>query len=275
VLTSASGAFTVQLTVGIDRAVGSVASLVRSTPSKARPPSPPSPVFVAVRREAGFSGGCGSWIVTKPPGAVSPPPLYDDSWENWVAKNGAIDASQWAPQNSGDFSNSIGATNLDVTIQGRTATPVVLTGIEFFAVHRNVARITGGVVTNSCGGPMDARYMEVDLDTTPIKIVDSLPDQLPRAPGEPAWLTEPVEFPYDVTDTQGEVFKIIAYTRNDCAWYAKLFWSVDGQSGESAIGDSSNPFKTAAASHATVTYGYDGKRWYICPAGSEFNCQIH
>src|SRR6266702_3816930 len=46
-----------------------------------------SPVLVSVRHEAGHSGGCGSWIVNKRSGDLTPPPSVDQdpsAWERWV-----------------------------------------------------------------------------------------------------------------------------------------------------------------------------------------------
>lgn len=226
--------------------------------------------YVAVRHEAGFSAGCGSWIVAKPPQDVTPPPSSYDSgqWDKWIAQNKAIDATPWPT------SNTTGATNLDVTIQGRTATPVILTGIQFIALHRKPGTIQGGVITNACGGPIEARYMEVNLDDNPIKIVASHRDPFPPPPGE-RWLAKPVRFPYYVTDTNGEVFKIIAYGHSDVVWYAKLFWSVDGKNGESVIDDGGKPFQTAPLVHAKAAYGYDGNQWRVCPGGPAVDCPLH
>jgi hypothetical protein len=225
--------------------------------------------YVAVRREAGFSGGCGSWIVAKPPQDVSPPPSNSGGWETWVSQNNAIDASYFGTPTQGG-----GATNLDVTIQGRTSTPVILTGIQFIVVHRQSGVIQGGAITNGCAGAMEARYIEVDLDSNPAKIVASLPDPFPPPSNEP-WEGTPVRFPYYVTDTNGEVFKIIAYTGSDSTWYAKLFWSVDGRNGESLIEDNGKPFQTAAFNRAADIYGYNRNQWYICPKTSALRCVLN
>lgn len=229
--------------------------------------------YVAIRREAGFAGGCGSWIVTKPPQQISRPPSNDGGWEKWISQNSAIDASPWIMAKPTQL-NSFGSTVLDVTIQGRSATPVVLTGMEFVALRRTEGPVRGGVVTNSCGGPMDGRLVEVDLDGHPIKIVASHPDPFPALPGEP-WLAKPIRFPYSVTDTNGEVFKIIAYGRTDCVWYATLFWSVDGENGESIINDNGKPFETAPATRATMAYSYKNHKWHICRSPARLKCALH
>lgn len=219
--------------------------------------------LVAVRREAGVSGGCGSWIVPKAPQDVSPPPANAD-WETWVAENQAIDATNahLSPA-EGNVAQNVAVTNLDVTIQGPSSVQIILTGIQFVVVHRGSGTINGGLVTNACGGPMMARYMVVDLDNRPADIVTSVRDPFPAPSSEP-WQGTPVTFPYYVTDTSGEVFKIIAYTHSDVTWYAELFWSVDGKNGQSIISNDGKPFETAVWGRAAAVYGYKGRGWYVC-----------
>jgi hypothetical protein len=228
--------------------------------------------YIAVRHEAGFSGGCGSWIVTKPPQGVSPPPANAD-WETWVSQNNAIDASLGGIPNSGR-PGSAGASNIDVTIQGRTAIPVILTGIQFVAVERSSKAIQGGVVTRACGGPMEARYIVANLDANPVKIVASHRDPFPPPSGE-RWLAKPIRFPYSVTDTNGEVFKIIAYGHSYTVWYARLFWSVNGKNGESIINDNGRPFRTAPVLQARDGYNYIGHHWYVCASVAQPMCALH
>jgi hypothetical protein len=112
---------------------------------------------------------------------------------------------------------------------------------------------------------MQASGITVDLDKNPIRIESSFSEMLPSAPaGQPQWLVTPLRFPYQVTNTDGEVFKIIAYAQSYCAWYAILYWSTDGQNGESIINDNGKPFQTAPASLASVSYGYQNNKWYVC-----------
>jgi hypothetical protein len=236
----------------------SVASSVSPVPAVSS--SVPDAPLVAVRREMGFSEGCGSWIVPKAPQDVSPPPLGDQ----WIAKNQAIDATNahLSPA-EGNITQDVGVTNLDVTVQGPSSVQIILTGIQFVIAHKGYGTINGGVVTNACGGPLEARYMVVDLDNSPANIVTSVRDPFP-APSDEPWQGTPVTFPYYVSETSSEVFKIIAFTHEDVAWYAELFWSVDGKNGQSIISDGGKPFETAALSRATAVYGYNGHSWYVC-----------
>jgi hypothetical protein len=233
-----------------------------------------SPVFVAVRREAGFSGGCGTWIVTKPIESVAAPSSGGAS-EQWIEQTNAIDATFAGVADTQPH----GTSNIDVTIQGRTSTPVILTGIQFIAVRRSTKTIPGAAVTVGCGGPMEASGITVDLDTNPIKIQgsfsDSLTGTLPSMPaGQPQWLVTPLKFPYQVTDTDGEVFKIIAYAQSYVSWYAILYWSTDGQNGQSVINDNGRPFQTAPANLAAASYGYQNNKWYACSKNAT-NCLVN
>ncbi len=267
--TALAGALTTIL-VNVFNGIGHAASHLLPTTSSSRHLSPttsPSstPVFVAVRREAGFSGGCGTWIVTKPVNHLAPPSGGGAS-DQWVEQSDAIDASNYGFR-SGQQPN--GASNIDVTVQGRTATPVILTGIQFVPVRRSTQKIRGGAITVACGGPMEASGIEVDLSRNPIKIVSSFSYMIPTLPaGQPQWLLTPLRFPYKVTNTDGEVFKIVAYAHSYCAWYAILYWSVDGRNGQSIINDSGRPFQTAPANLASVSYGYRNNQWYACKVNS-------
>jgi len=112
---------------------------------------------------------------------------------------------------------------------------------------------------------MQASGIEVNLNDDPIRIVSSFRYMVPTMPaGQPQWLLTPLRFPYKVTNTDGEVFKIIAYTHSYIAWYAVLYWSIDGQNGQSIINDQGKPFQTAPVGQATASYGYKNNGWYIC-----------
>jgi hypothetical protein len=236
---------------------GSNSSVASSAPPVTNGP------LVAVRREVGVSSGCGSWIVPKAPQDVSPLSANANG-ETWVAKNQAIDATNaHLDPSEGNMGQIVAVTNLDVTIQGSSSVQIILTGIQFVVVHRGTGKIKGGLVSIPCGGPMEARYLVVDLDHRPADIVASARDPFP-APSSQPWQGTRVSFPYSVTDTSGEVFKIIAFTHGDVTWYARLFWSVDGKNGQSIISGGGKPFETAASNRAAAVYGYNGHNWYVC-----------
>lgn len=219
----------------------------------------PDAPTVTVRRLSGLLGdGTGFWIVAKP--LQDLPPLPDDETgiERWVAKTDAIDS--YAP---GDRA----VTNLQVTIQGRSSTQIILTGIDFVVVRRQTGKIPGGLVSDGGAGQLDFRYINVNLDSKPPQITGSSPNFM-AGPSDPPWERTPVKFPYFVTDNNSEVFNIVAYSDSDVTWYAELLWSVNGRNGESIISDGGKPFETAAGSLATAEYVFNGHSWQVCPKGA-------
>jgi hypothetical protein len=210
--------------------------------------------------------GTGSWIVTKPLDQLTPLPKDETGVEQWVAANNAIDAQT--------LSGS-GTTNLQVTIQGRSGTQIVLTGINFVVVRRRTSIIQGGgLVQNTGAGPMMFRYIDVNLDNKPPKITDSVPDQM-LLPSDPPSQGTPIRFPYFVSKSSSETFDIIAQTHGDVVWYAELLWSVDGKNGQTVINNGGRDFETAMASLAAARYAFSGGRWQLCTNGDTSCGQLH
>ncbi len=249
-------ALTASLTAWLTNLPGDVSKIIFS----------PSPVLVSVRHLPGQSAGCGYWIVNKPPQDLTPmvSNIEDlSALESWVYDNNAADTY---------------STELEVTVQGLTSRPVVLTDLQFIVVRRNYGAIPGALIGNACGGPESGRYIEVNLSKQPVRIVASVPDRFGGS-NEPAWQLKPVIFPYTVSATDTEIFKIIADANQcDCEWYAKLYWSTDGKNGESIIDDQGRPFRTAPYQRVTATYSYDqnSRRWIKdaspCQQPTEFTC---
>jgi hypothetical protein len=124
--------------------------------------------------------------------------------------------------------------------------------------------IRGGFVQNAGAGPIMFRYIDVNLDSKPAKIIDSIPNRIPL-PSDPPSQSKPIEFPYYVSETSSEIFNIIAHTRGDVTWYAELLWSVDGANGVSVINNGGNNFETAVNSRATASYSFNNGGWRTCP----------
>lgn len=210
---------------------------------------------ITVRRLSGLLGdGTGFWIVTKLPQDLPPLPADETGVEQWVSETGAIDSYAVG---------SAALTNLQVTIQSSSSTQTILTGIDFVVVRRRTGTIQGGLVADGAAGPTDFRYIEVNLDSKPPKIIASYPNYLAGS-SDPPWERTPVRFPYFVTDTSSEIFNIVAYTHSDVTWYAELLWSVNGKNGDSIINDDGKPFETAAGSLASAVYGFNGHTWQVC-----------
>jgi hypothetical protein len=229
-----------------------------ASPGSSVTSSVPDAPVVAVRRLGGLLGdGTGFWIVSKPPQDLPPLPADETGVEQWVSKTGAIDSYAVG---------SAALTNLQVTIQGSSSAQIILTGIDFVVVSRRTGTIHGGLVSDGAAGATDFRYVAVNLDSKPPKIIASYPNYLAGS-SDPPWERTPVRFPYFVTNTSSEVFNIVAYTHNYVTWYAELLWSVNGRNGESIINDGGKPFETAAGSLASAAYGYNGHNWQVCSKG--------
>ena len=210
---------------------------------------------ITVRRLSGLLGdGTGFWIVTKAPSDLPQLPADETGVEQWVSETGAIDSYAVG---------SAALTNLQVTIQSSSSTQTILTGIDFVVVRRRTGTIQGGLVADGAAGPTDFRYIEVNLDSKPPKIIASYPNYLAGS-SDPPWERTPVRFPYFVTDTSSEILNIVAYTHSDVTWYAELLWSVNGKNGDSIINDDGKSFETAAGSLASAVYGFNGHSWQVC-----------
>jgi hypothetical protein len=179
------------------------------------------------------------WIFTKPLSEIKYPNsgnLGDAKvWEAWARKNGGIESS---------------TTGIEVVIEGTTPYPVILTGLTVDVVRR--APPPRGIrIVPFGGGPVGKRLFNVDLDDNPPTIT-ALPDEFSDAGA--------IDFPYQVSQTDPEVFRILASTNKcDCSWRAKLHWVYHGQQGVTVIDDNGQPFRTASPSNTTSYLAINGR----------------
>ena len=198
------------ITSGVDRARGLVED-------------EPAPLTADVSRP--FKRGSGHFVFTRPLGAVKALPLPTgelgdlEVWGAWAREHGGLESDK---------------TGVEVVVTGTTPQPVALD-----RNHRRRRR-------TSARAPRRQRraVRRRPGDRAP------LPGQPRRGPadglvrgvrgGAPA-----VDFPYRVSDTELEVFHIVAYTSGcDCLWRANLQWSYRGKSGITVIDDDGKPFRT-------------------------------
>ena len=175
-----------------------------------------------------------SWIIERPVGELRYPreaaAAQDvEELDRWARGYDAIDAN---------------FTDVEVVVTGRSAEPVILRGLRIKALERRSP--PKGVQVGPLGaGAVAVRTFFVNLDRTPPSLMYSSGDE--PAPGE-----RPVEFPYQVSATEPEVFLIIGeVTRSDVTWVAELSWVSGGRRGVTVIDDDGTPFRTAARSNAT------------------------
>jgi hypothetical protein len=190
--------------------------------------APSSPITFSVQRELDY---CLQYVVPKQIGEISEPPADNEAdttaWSKWAISQGGADFL---------------ASKVLITIRGTNKSPVTVTGIKIHVVERKPA-LAGSVVSNGCGGPIDARYAEFDLDNNPPRMSSS--SSIPVMWGGEEWRATPLKFPYQVTDTQSESLLLIGTTEEYAAWTASLSWTDGNKSGVEAIDFDGKPFRTS------------------------------
>ncbi|GAA3873556.1 helix-turn-helix transcriptional regulator [Streptomyces lacrimifluminis] len=229
--------------------LGSLSALSTDrSPSEApstRSPSPakvsPAPITWTANSQA-WSLGCGhDYVIAKAPDQVPPPPTAQDA-APWAASQHAVHG---------------GDTNVEISVQGRTSTAVVLEALRVRVVGRSdPAEGTAYSMDQGCGGSITPRYFSVDLDKDrPIAR---------SAPGSDAGTPIPaVRFPYRVSAQDPEVLLVTARTVTcDCRWYLELDWSSQGRTGTVRIDDAGRPFRTSGIK-GLPRYWYSTREWVL------------
>lgn len=209
------------------------------------------------------SGGVtslGSGLWDRVAGESEPPPLTldvtraaDDTTNFYFARAAAELGSVPSPDLGStarvEWARGLGAadaytTAVEVVVQGRSSSSVVLTGLDVRVLDR--APPPPGTVVRARGGDAIAvRHFSIDLDQTP-PAAESRPSDEPTGGPDAA-----IDFPYTVSDAAPEVFLLFARTdRCDCAWTAELRWTAGGEGGATAIDDAGRPFRTVSAAAA-------------------------
>ncbi|WP_369152888.1 helix-turn-helix domain-containing protein [Streptomyces sp. R17] len=206
------------------------------SPAPAGPaPAGPPPLAWSVNSHA-WAYGCGhDYVVAKPPAQVPPPPAPQDA-RTWAATQGAVHG---------------GETLVELSVQGRSDTAVVLTALRVRVSGRSApASGNAYAMDQGCGGALTPRYFDVDLDKDrPIARAVAGNDA-----GEPI---PAVRMPYRVSATDPEVLMVTARTEGcDCRWYLELDWSSQGRTGTVRIDDRGRPFRTSAV-EGLPHYEYD------------------
>jgi hypothetical protein len=189
-----------------------------------------------------WNAGCGhDYVVTKPPAQVPPPPTAQDA-ATWASAQGALHGRE---------------TNVQISVQGKNSTAVVLEALRVRVVHR-AAPVQGHAYSmdQGCGGALTPRYFSVDLDADrPIAHSQSGFDGENTIPA--------VRMPYRVSAEDPEVLLVTAQTQTcDCGWYLELDWSSQGRTGTVRIDDRGSPFRTSGIK-GLPRYSYDtsARQW--------------
>jgi hypothetical protein len=180
--------------------------------------------------------GCGhDYVIAKPPARVPPPPAPQDAGP-WAATQGAVHGRE---------------TNVQISVQGRSSTAVVLTGLRVRVVGRT-APVAGNVyaMDQGCGGAVTPRHFAVDLDK-------DRPIARSVAGNDSGTPIPAVRMPYRVSSTDPEVLQVTARTEGcACSWYLELDWSSQGRTGTVRIDDHGRPFRTSGIA-GLPRYAYD------------------
>ncbi|MFF5025773.1 helix-turn-helix domain-containing protein [Streptomyces collinus] len=172
-----------------------------------------------------WQGGCGhDYVIGKDPAQVPPPPVQQDAGR-WAATQGAVHGHQ---------------TMVQVSVQGKSSTAVVLTALRVRVVSRGTPVAgTAYDMEQGCGGGLTPRDFSVDLD------IDR-PIAHARPGNDGGKALPAVRFPYRVSAEDPEVLLVTATTdAYDCAWYLELDWSSQGRSGTVRVNDHGRPFRTS------------------------------
>ncbi|MFE4667981.1 helix-turn-helix domain-containing protein [Streptomyces sp. NPDC056716] len=186
--------------------------------------------------------GCGhDYVIDRPPAQVPPPPVAQDA-RAWATAQGAVHGKD---------------TNVRITVQGRSATAVVLEALRVRVVGR-AAPVQGSsyAMDQGCGGSVTPRFFDVDLDMDR-PIARSVPG------ADPDRELPAVRMPYQVSSTDPEVLEVTARTAGcACDWYLELDWSSQGRTGTVRIDDGGRPFRTSAvAGLDRYAYDYENRGW--------------
>ncbi|MFE6822642.1 helix-turn-helix domain-containing protein [Streptomyces sp. NPDC057690] len=214
---------------------------------KASEPAAGVPLAWTVDSQVWALGCAHDYVIDKPPTQVPPPPAEQDAGP-WATAQAAVHGRE---------------TNVEISVQGRNSTAVVLTALRVRVVGR-AAPMTGTAyaMDQGCGGSLSKRYFAVDLDKDrPVAHSVAGNDEGTPIPA--------VSLPYRVSSTDPEVLLVTARTETcACDWYLELDWSSQGRTGTVRVDDRGRPFRTSGIKGLPrYWYGSDnGERQWV-PTG--------
>ncbi|RCH64762.1 XRE family transcriptional regulator [Streptomyces sp. SDr-06] len=170
---------------------------------------------------------CGKfYLLDQKPGAVPPPPTNLQDRRSWARALNGVDGE---------------ALKLELTVTGKSAEPVVITGINVRVVGRQAPlNWTAYSMGTGCGSGIVPYSFDINLDA-------AQPVSKPVA-GQQADTKIPArDFPFKVSTSDPEVFDLNVYTQaNDVTWYLEVSWTSGDRSGKVRVDDNGKPFRTSA-----------------------------
>lgn len=207
--------------------------------TQATPSALPAPLTWTADSQVWEIGCDHDYVIDKAPKEVPPPPVQQDAGA-WAATQHAVHGGQ---------------TNVEISVQGRSSTAVVLEALRVRVVGRTAPALgTAYSMAQGCGGDITPRYFGVNLDA-------HRPLVKPE-PGSDTGRTVPVaHLPYRVSATDPEVLLVKARTGTcDCRWYLELDWSSQGRTGTLRVDDHGKPFRTSSIK-GLPHYWYSSNGW--------------
>ncbi|MFI6611311.1 helix-turn-helix domain-containing protein [Streptomyces sp. NPDC050507] len=177
-----------------------------------------------------------------PKGMPPVPDTADRARRNWAAQLGGVDA---------------GKMLIELTLQGASQQAVVLKALHVRVVKQEAATDWPAYsMGEGCGSGIVPQTFNIDLD-------DGQPVSRPVAGEDAGKVVAAKNFPYRVSSTDVEVFRLDAHTEDhDVTWYLELEWSSGGRSGMLRIDDNGKPFRTAGMMNRPVyEYRSDTAEW--------------
>ncbi|MFJ9964592.1 helix-turn-helix domain-containing protein [Streptomyces avermitilis] len=204
-----------------------------------RPGSAVVPLAWTVNSQVWELGCAHNYVIDKPPRQVPPPPVEQDA-AAWAGTQGAVHGRD---------------TMVQISVQGRTSTAVVLEALRVRVVGRDTpARGTVYAMEQGCGGELTPRSFAVDLDA-------HRPTVRSLAGADSDKTIPAMRMPYRVSAQDPEVLLVKARTEScDCRWYLELDWSSQGRTGTVRIDDHGRPFRTSGIT-GLPRYWYSGQGW--------------
>ncbi|MEE4593509.1 helix-turn-helix domain-containing protein [Streptomyces sp. DSM 41524] len=200
------------------------------------------PLTLATRSHV-WENGCGHrYLIDRTPTQVAPPPTEQDA-PTWAAAHDAVHG---------------GTTNVEVTVQGRASSAVVLQALHVRVVGRRTPLAWSSfAMDNGCGGSLTPRAFSVNLDA-------ARPLARPTDGNDAGKPIPAVHFPYRVSASDPEVLLVNARTAGcDCSWYLELDWSSGSRSGTVRIDDHGSPFRTSSVKgRPAYAYDYTDGAWH-------------
>lgn len=196
-----------------------------------------------------FAGGtCGTYAFEQSAAALAPiPNIGTADLAGWLSEHNAIQALPY-----GRFTGA----KLIINITGATDSPVTIKRISFSALATKPQVIERIVISGQCGDATVGRFIEVNVDESPPKILATNSDPNGIWGGEPVDLT-PIRFPYTVKNGDSEPFYVIAESHQYVEYNARIDWMYEGKSGSTIVDDHGKPFRIAApGADAPQTQGW-------------------